>query len=140
MSLWFHRLDKKPTKLFLDFCPGFFCTFLGASWKLFGAFCRLPYLWYYLLSPHEAKKASRKLPGRYKKFQGRNPGNNFVGILEETIISSEHYKINWPLLILPEKSRLEKQLASPNVVCTVVRLWQIDKIMVFIISHFFKIG
>ena len=30
------------------------------------------------------QKASRKPPGRYKKFQGRN---NFVGILEETIIS-----------------------------------------------------
>jgi hypothetical protein len=34
--------SKKPTKLFLDFCPEFFCTFLGASWKLFGASCRLP--------------------------------------------------------------------------------------------------
>ena len=27
---------KIPTKLFLDFCPEFFCCFLGASWKLFG--------------------------------------------------------------------------------------------------------
>ena len=27
---------KIPTKLFLDFCPEFFCSFLGASWKLFG--------------------------------------------------------------------------------------------------------
>ena len=25
-----------PTKLFLDFCPEYFCSFLGASWKLFG--------------------------------------------------------------------------------------------------------
>jgi hypothetical protein len=23
-------------KLFLDFCPEIFCSFLGASWKLFG--------------------------------------------------------------------------------------------------------
>ena len=63
---------KIPTKLFLDFCPEFFCSFLGASWKLFGLpgdlvcniinkeACRKP------------KKASRKPPGRYKKFQGRN--------------------------------------------------------------------
>ena len=45
---------KIPTKLFLDFCPEIFCTFLGASWKLFGASCRLPYLRYYILSPMEA--------------------------------------------------------------------------------------
>ena len=25
---------KIPTKLFLDFCPEFFCSFLGASWGL----------------------------------------------------------------------------------------------------------
>ena len=65
--------SKKPTKLFLDFCPEIFCSFLGASWKLLGASCRLPYVWYYLLCPQEAQKASRKPPGRYKKFQGRNP-------------------------------------------------------------------
>ena len=64
---------KIPTKLFLDFCPEFFCSFLGASWKLFGASCRLPWLWYYILSPHEAQKASRNPLGRYKKFQGRIP-------------------------------------------------------------------
>ena len=27
---------KIPTKLFLDFCPEIFCSFLGDSWKLFG--------------------------------------------------------------------------------------------------------
>ena len=64
---------KLPTKLFLNFCPEIFCTFLGASWKLFGASCRLPCLWYYILSPQEAQKASRKPPGSYKKIQGRNP-------------------------------------------------------------------
>ena len=57
--------SEKPTKLFLDFLPEILCTFLGASF-------RLPYSWYYLLSPQEAEKASRKPPGRYKKFQGRN--------------------------------------------------------------------
>ena len=63
--------SKKPTKLFPGFCPEIFCTFLGASWKLFGASCRLPYLRYYLLSPQEAQKASRKPPGSCKKIQGR---------------------------------------------------------------------
>ena len=55
--------SKIPTKLFLDFCPEIFCTFLGASWKLVGASCRLPYLWYYIISPQEATE----------KIQGRNP-------------------------------------------------------------------
>ena len=63
---------KRATKIFLDFCPEIFCSFLGASWNLFWASCRLPYLWYYLLSPKEAQKASRKPPESYKKFQGRN--------------------------------------------------------------------
>ena len=27
---------KIPTKLFLDFCPEIFCTFLWDSWKLLG--------------------------------------------------------------------------------------------------------
>ena len=58
---------KLPTKLFLNFCPEIFCTFLGASWKLFGASCRLPCLWYYILSPQEAQRASMKPPGSYKK-------------------------------------------------------------------------
>ena len=34
----------KLSMLFLNFCPEIFCTFLGASWKLFGAYCRLPCL------------------------------------------------------------------------------------------------
>ena len=57
---------KIPTKLFLDFCPEFFCSFLGASWKLFG----LPGD---LVCNIINKEAYRKLPGSYKKFQGRNP-------------------------------------------------------------------
>jgi hypothetical protein len=64
--------SKKPTKFFPGFCPKIFCTFLGASWKLFWASCRLSYLWYYLLSPQEAKNASRKPPGSCKKIQGLN--------------------------------------------------------------------
>jgi len=36
------------------------------------------------------QKASRKPTGRYKKFQGRNAGNIFVGILDETIMKHLH--------------------------------------------------
>ena len=73
MSFWFHRLDKNTNEIISGFLPWvFFCSFLGASWKLFGLpgdlvcniinkeACRKP------------QKASRKPPGRYKKFQGRN--------------------------------------------------------------------
>ena len=74
---------KIPTKLFLDFCPEIFCTFLGASWKLFGASCRLPCLWYYILSPQEAQRASMKPPGSYKKNSGQKSRNNFVGFLSK---------------------------------------------------------
>ena len=55
-----------PTKLLLNFCPDFFCSFLGASWKLFG----LPGD---LVCNIINKEAYRKPPGRYKIFQGRNP-------------------------------------------------------------------
>ena len=57
---------KIATKLFLDFCPEIFCSFLGASWKLFG----LPWD---LISNIMNKEAYRKPPGSYKKFQGRIP-------------------------------------------------------------------
>ena len=36
---------KLPTKLFLDFCPEIFCSFLGASWKLLGASCGSHPVW-----------------------------------------------------------------------------------------------
>jgi hypothetical protein len=71
--------SKIPTKLFLDFCPEIFVLFWGASCKLFGASCRLPCLSYYILSPQEA-------PRKLKKSR-----NNFVGILEETVISKETF-------------------------------------------------
>jgi hypothetical protein len=66
-------LPKYPRNYFLDFCPEFFCSLLGASWKL----KELPSDLVCNISNKEAyrkpQKASRKPPGRYKKFQGRNP-------------------------------------------------------------------
>ena len=64
---------KIPTKLFLDFCPEFFCSFLGASWKLFGLPGDLVFNIINKEAYRKPQKASRKPPGRYKKFQGRNP-------------------------------------------------------------------
>ena len=66
--------SKKSTELFLDFCPEILCTFLGASWKLF----QLPGdLVSNIMNKEayvkEASKSFRKPPGRYIKFQGRNP-------------------------------------------------------------------
>ena len=68
--------SKIPTKIFLEFCPEIFYSFLGASSKLFG-------LSGDLVSNIINKKAYRKpkkLPGspqeaprKLKKFQGRNP-------------------------------------------------------------------
>jgi hypothetical protein len=60
-------LDKNTNEIISGFLPRvFFCSFLEASWKLFGLpgdlvcnkeACRKP------------RKASRKPPGRYKKFK-----------------------------------------------------------------------
>ena len=97
MSFWYYCLDKIATKLFLDFCPEIFCIFLGASWKLFGASCRLPCLWYYILSPQEAQRASMKPPGSYEKNLGQKSRNNFVGIFVQTMKPKGHFEINWPL-------------------------------------------
>ena len=74
--------SKIPTKLFLDFCPEIFCTFLGASWKLFGLPGDLGIA--QVRKPKGSLKSFQEAPRKVKKFQGRN---NFVGILEETIIS-----------------------------------------------------
>ena len=66
--------SKIPTKIFLEFCPEIFCSFLGAAWKLFG----IPGdLVSNTISKQgrllEAQKATRKPPESYKRFQGRNP-------------------------------------------------------------------
>ena len=96
---------KLPTKLFLNFCPEIFCTFLVASWKLFGASCRLPCLWYYILSPQEAQRASMKPPRKLQKTSGQKSRNNFVGIFVQTMKPKRHFEINWPLQMIAVKNR-----------------------------------
>ena len=109
--------SKIQTKSFLDFCPEIFCSFLGASLKLFGASYRLPYVWYYLLCPQEAHKASRKPPEIYKKISGQKSRNDFVGFLEEVFRPKEHFEINWPLRTLRNPFQLSEK--NPTMfVCT----------------------
>ena len=55
--------SKIPTKLFLDFCPEIFCSFLGASWKLFG----LPGDLVSNIINEEGYGKSKKLPGSPQK-------------------------------------------------------------------------
>jgi hypothetical protein len=62
-----------PTKLFPDFCPEFFCSFLVASWKLFELPGDLVSNILNKKAYRKPQKASRKPSGRYKKIQGRNP-------------------------------------------------------------------
>ena len=73
MSFWCQTSSKKPTELFLYFCPEIFCTFLGASWKLFQLSGDLVSIIMNKEANRKPQKASRKPPGRYIKFQGRNP-------------------------------------------------------------------
>ena len=51
--------SKIPTKLVLDFCPEFFFSFLGASWKLFG----IPGVLVNNIVNKEAYRKPKKLPG-----------------------------------------------------------------------------
>ena len=75
--------SKIPPKLFLNFCPGIFVP----SWGLPGIFLKLPvgFLVYDIsyLVPKSFQEALRKL----QKNSGQISKNNFVGILDETIIS-----------------------------------------------------
>ena len=74
---------KIPTKLFLDFCPEFFCSFLGASWKLFG----LPGD---LVCNIINKEALRKV----QKVSGQKFRNNLVGNFVQTMKPKGHFDIN----------------------------------------------
>ena len=55
------------------FCPEIFCTFLGASWKLFG------------------------LPGDLLYNIINKEANKFRWYFVQTIIPKGHFEINWPL-------------------------------------------
>ena len=56
-------------KLFLDFCPEIFCSFLGAFWKLFERPGDLVSNVINMEAYRKPKKASRKPPVSYKKIR-----------------------------------------------------------------------
>jgi hypothetical protein len=51
--------SKILMKIFLEFCPEIFCSFLGASWKLFGLYGDLVSN----ITNKEANRKHKKLPG-----------------------------------------------------------------------------
>ena len=59
MFLWNDNFFQNTNEIFLDFCPEFFCSFLGASWKLFGLFGDLVCN----IINKEAYRKPQKLPG-----------------------------------------------------------------------------
>ena len=66
MSFWCHRLNKNSNKNIVRISAlNFFCSFMGASWKLFG----LPGDLVSNIINKEAYKNPKKLPGSYKNFQ-----------------------------------------------------------------------
>ena len=91
MSFWCHRLDQNSNENIVRISG---LEFFEASWGLPGD----------LVSNiinkevyRKPQKASWKLQGSFKKFQGRNLYNIFVAILVETMTPKRHFKINWPL-------------------------------------------
>ena len=81
---------KIPTKLFVDFCPEFFCSFLGASWKLFG----LPGDLVFNIKNKEAYRKPEKASRKVQKISGQKSRNNLVGIFVQTILPKGHFEIN----------------------------------------------
>ena len=78
--------SKIPTKLLPDFCPEIFCSFLGASWKLFGLLGDLVSN----IINKEGYWKPKKLPGspqRATKISGQKSRSIFVGILDESDFS-----------------------------------------------------
>ena len=83
MSFCCHRFDQNSNKNIVRISV---LKFYVASWGLPGIFYGLPGDLVIDIIIKEAykkpQKAFRKPPGSYKKFQGRNPYNIFVAILE----------------------------------------------------------
>ena len=74
MSFWTENFFQKTNDIISRFLPwNFFCSFLGASWKLYGLPGDIVSNIIHKEAYRKPQKASRKPQGSYKKFQGRNP-------------------------------------------------------------------
>ena len=100
MSLWFHRLDKKPTKLFLDFCPGFFLYLPGGFLEAFWGFLQASLFMILHTKSPGSPKSFHEAPRKLQKNSGQKSRNNFVGIFVQTVKPKGHFEINWPLVII----------------------------------------
>ena len=76
----------------MDFCPEIFCSFLEASWKLFGLpgdlvsnIINKEGYWKPKKLPESPKE--RGPPRKVQKISGQKSRNIFVGILDETDFS-----------------------------------------------------
>ena len=87
----------------------FFCSFLGASWKLFG----LPGDIVSNIIHKEAYRKPQKASRKVQKNSGQKSRNNFVGFLEEVFWPRGHSEINWPLAAF--KNFLTLRLREPQV-------------------------
>ena len=95
MSFWCHHLDPNSNE---NIVRNSALKFEIASWGFPGSFLRLPGDLGSNINNKEAyrkpQKASRKPQGSYKYFQVRNPYNNFVAILVQTMTPKRHFEIN----------------------------------------------
>ena len=91
----------------------FFCSFLGASWKLFGLPGDLVCTIINKEACRKPQKASRrKPPGRYKKFQGRNSEIISLVILSKRLNQRDILKLgNWPLGLVGTEPILQDSVA-----------------------------
>ena len=95
MSFWCHRFDQKTNKNIVRISA---LKILKPSLGFPGSFLGLPGDLVSNIINKEAyrkpQKASRKLQGCFKNFQGRNPYNIFVGFLVKTMTPKRHFEIN----------------------------------------------
>ena len=89
MSLWNYSFIQNTNEIISGFLPWIFLQlpggFLEASWKLF----ELPgdLVSNIINKEAEAPKSFQEAPRKVKKISGQKSRNNFIGILDETIIS-----------------------------------------------------
>ena len=98
MSFWCHRFNQNSNENIVRISA---LKFFVSSWGLPGSFFGHPgnlvSKVIYKEAYEKSQKAFRKPQGSYKKFQGRNPYNIFVGFLVEMMTLKRHFEINWPL-------------------------------------------
>ena len=97
VSLMSSFRPKQQQKYCKDSCPSGLYSFFGASLKLFGTSCKLPYKWHYLPSSQEAPKSFQEASRKLQKISGQKSLQFFVAILVEMMTAKRRLKINWPL-------------------------------------------